>query len=646
MNEVADRVHLAVDGAGPVVLTTFVVVLGAGAVLGLAFYVWYALALSKLFTRLGVEGWKGWVPILNEATILTLGGKPAWNVLFYFIPIVQIYGLILKIQAVHSINSRFGRGAGSTVLGVLLPPVWASILAWGVPPYPEGDRLAALQPGPRRQGQSHLDAPPHDSSKGYLAPPILPPGAESAQGTQGSFAPDAPAAPAAQAFAPAPPTFMPPAPSFTPPAPTFERPAPPFTPDAPTFEPVAPSSGPAPQRFEPVAPPPESADVPTSAPAYPDAPVPPSVDAAPTAAPASLIIDVPGVERTASAAPSAPPSIPAAASDVDDVGGAAGGASDPVLETLPQPPARAVLAAEQPSASTDRGGFPDDPQVSVGSLPDRLGAAPEPGARSPRFTPPSPVPVVLPIPEPPRAAPAPEEVHPPADAQGLQAVEQQTSDADAAPASSVDVDADIHQTLSGPSQIWAAPFADTIDPPAPAPAPAPTPAPAPAPVEASAAPGIRPAPVASAPPLTQPSPPVHLAAASTGSAADDDVDDDFEATVVVSRRRGVRRVLVLDDGRSFALSATSVVIGRNPTGEPGEQRLAIADSTRTLSKTHARLIVQADEWRLTDLHSTNGVVVVADDGAETLLDPGESVIGAGRFVLGEVGMHVEVGTDS
>ena len=128
--------------------------------------------------------------------------------------------------------------------------------------------------------------------------------------------------------------------------------------------------------------------------------------------------------------------------------------------------------------------------------------------------------------------------------------------------------------------------------------------------------------------------------------AADPADDDVEATVVVQRNRGPRRVLVLDDGRTFALSATSIVIGRNPEGAPGEQRLSIPDKTRTLSKTHARLVVQGDEWRLTDLHSTNGVVVVADDGAETLLDAGESVTGAGRFVLGEVGMHVALESGS
>ncbi|KJL19350.1 DUF5684 domain-containing protein [Microbacterium foliorum] len=462
MNEVADRVQLAVDGAGPAVLTTLVAVLGVGALLGLAFYVWYALALSKLFARLGVEGWKGWVPILNEATILTLGGKPAWNVVFYFIPIVQIYGLIVKIQAVHGINGRFGRGAGSTVLAVLLPPVWASILAWGAPPYPEGDRLAALQPGPRRQGQPQ-DAPPHDSSKGYLAPPILPPGGESAHGEPASFAPAAPAAAAPPAFVsppPAMPNFERPATASTPAAPqaapTFAPPAPPAAPaappaaptlatQAPSFAPPAPASPSVAPGFPPV-------DAPAPAPAYPDAPVPSAVDAAP----ASLIVGVPGVERAEPAESAAPPAssappvspappvssappvspsiAPTAAHDVDGLPGAAEEASDPVLETLPQPPARAAGAAEEPAAPTTHAGTSDDPHVSAGSLPDRLGAAPAPDARAPRFTAPAPVPVVLPVPEPSRPSPAFAEIDPHTDAE-----------------------IDIDQTLSGDAPLSPAP---------------------------------------------------------------------------------------------------------------------------------------------------------------------------------------------
>ena len=59
-----------------------------------------------------------------------------------------------------------------TVLAILLPPVWATILAWGTPPHPEGERLAALQPGPRRTAQPAA-APARDAS-GYTIPSLAP----------------------------------------------------------------------------------------------------------------------------------------------------------------------------------------------------------------------------------------------------------------------------------------------------------------------------------------------------------------------------------------------------------------------------------------------------------------------------------------
>ena len=153
-------------------VTMLAIVGGVGVLVGLAVYVWYALALSRLFPRIDGEGWKGWVPVLNEAEILARGGVPAWSVVFYFIPIVQLYGIYLKVVATHRINRRFGRGAGMTVLAILLPPVWATILAWGTPPHPEGERLAALQPGPRRTAQPAA-APARDAS-GYTIPSLAP----------------------------------------------------------------------------------------------------------------------------------------------------------------------------------------------------------------------------------------------------------------------------------------------------------------------------------------------------------------------------------------------------------------------------------------------------------------------------------------
>jgi hypothetical protein len=45
-------------------------------------------------------------------------------------------------------------------------------------------------------------------------------------------------------------------------------------------------------------------------------------------------------------------------------------------------------------------------------------------------------------------------------------------------------------------------------------------------------------------------------------------------------------------------------------------------------------------WTITDLNSTNGVLLVASDGAEELIEPGASAQVRGRFILGKVGMSI------
>ncbi|MFN3867373.1 MAG: DUF5684 domain-containing protein [Demequina sp.] len=99
------------------------------ALTGLALYVWYAWALSRVFPRLGADAWRGWVPVVNEMTIFERGGVPAWNVAFYYVPIANLYALYLRFVATGRINAQCGRGAGMSVLAVLVPPVWATSLA-------------------------------------------------------------------------------------------------------------------------------------------------------------------------------------------------------------------------------------------------------------------------------------------------------------------------------------------------------------------------------------------------------------------------------------------------------------------------------------------------------------------------------------
>lgn len=406
------------------IVAALVVAMIVGALACVAYYVWYSLALSLVFPKLGGESWKGWVPVLNEAEIMARGGVPAWSVVYFFIPIVSFYGLYLKVIALSRINARFGRGVGATVLGVLLPPVWASLLAWGRNPnnaeFPQ--RLVARVPAPDPLVGPLAGEPPPSAfaaardASGYAIPTPAPP------------APHAPPAPIAPPALIEPPAFVSPPALVDPPAPVV-----------------------------------------------PPAPLDPPALVQP---PAPAIIENPWAPRVAAV---------------------------PQESLLVAPPT-------QP------------PPVTLASIP-----------------------VATP-------APLAEIMAPPSEPLPLESI----------------------------------------------PKPIPTPPPAP----------------------------------------DFDAEDDLDSTVVVDRRPRVNWSLVLDDGTTLPITATLVALGRNPTAQPGAQALVVPDATRTLSKTHASLVLDDGEWSVTDLNSTNGVMVISATGVETLLDPGATAVVEGGFILGKVGMRL------
>jgi hypothetical protein len=403
------------------------------------------------------------VPSLNEAELLARGGVPAWSVVYYFIPIVQFYGLYLRFVALSRINAQFGYGTGMSVLGLLMSPVWASVLAWGkartAPVLDE--RVAAMVPssgtGPLAEDS---DLPTFTTS----AEPVA----------------EEPAAPAPAAATGAEPAVI--------------------------HNPWAPTS---------------PLDAPTPTVAIPAAIVPPSPSAATV---------VPAVAAPPAAMPASAPPAP------------------PVVSNLAAPP------------------------------PAPAAAEPAPVSQFPAFAP-APDPVEV---------PAPERIE--------------------------------------PVEIPAEPAPERIEPvEIPAPEPVEVPAPDPEPV---------------APPAPAETPPPAAPVEAEVEAEVEDDEDEYASTVVVDRRPNVRWALLLDDGRSFPLTAESVELGRKPEGSaPGVQYLPIPDTTRTLSKTHARLTVADGLWTVTDLNSTNGVLSVAGD-VETLLPAGSSTPVPERFILGKVGMRV------
>lgn len=113
---------------------TAVVLGGVGLLVALLCWVWYSAALSALFRRLGAPTWKAWTPVVQEVELYERGGVPGWSVVYLFVPVVQLWGLALRGVAAHRIGRALGRGAGTTVLAVLLPPVWAGLVGWARAP--------------------------------------------------------------------------------------------------------------------------------------------------------------------------------------------------------------------------------------------------------------------------------------------------------------------------------------------------------------------------------------------------------------------------------------------------------------------------------------------------------------------------------
>jgi hypothetical protein len=278
--------------------TIIFVVWGIFFVASLGCYIWYALMLGVVFERLGAERWKAWVPLLNEAEVFRLGGVAPWSALLFLVPIAQYYALYLKGVAASRIGARFGRGIGTIVVAILVPPVWATVLA----------RSVAADPGLHER-----IAPSTMSRSGYSGPvsspqppaepvPPVAPGA----GLPSLVAPPAPPPPppaVAAAPPPPPPGGMPPPPP-PPPPPTAAPPPPPAQAMTP---PPAP-----PARPTPPAPP-----APAAAPTLPAEPMRPAqspLPPAPTAQivpPPSIITPPPGLTPPPTVTSAAPPSAPA-----------------------------------------------------------------------------------------------------------------------------------------------------------------------------------------------------------------------------------------------------------------------------------------------------------------------------------------------
>jgi hypothetical protein len=141
----------------------------------------------------------------------------------------------------------------------------------------------------------------------------------------------------------------------------------------------------------------------------------------------------------------------------------------------------------------------------------------------------------------------------------------------------------------------------------------------------------------SAPPAASAPPPV---APVLPSGADDE-------TRVVAPKAPTWRLTLPD--RQVLTVESALFVGRNPSRtihDADGALLAVDDQTKSVSKTHAFIEVDAAGLWVTDLDSTNGVfVALPDDDDGVQAEPGERVpVPAGSdIVLGEFVIQVEKG---
>jgi pSer/pThr/pTyr-binding forkhead associated (FHA) protein len=99
-------------------------------------------------------------------------------------------------------------------------------------------------------------------------------------------------------------------------------------------------------------------------------------------------------------------------------------------------------------------------------------------------------------------------------------------------------------------------------------------------------------------------------------------------------------VIRFDDGQEFEIKGFTL-IGRNPDKDvmPNADLIAVQDSTKTMSKTHAALAIsQEGKLLIEDLESTNGTFFQGESDFETVVQNGNplEIVPGTRVRLGDV----------
>lgn len=122
-----------------------------------------------------------------------------------------------------------------------------------------------------------------------------------------------------------------------------------------------------------------------------------------------------------------------------------------------------------------------------------------------------------------------------------------------------------------------------------------------------------------------------------------ELSEDFDETRIAVRSTTTRWRISVEGHRDVEFTATDILIGRKPSSRrdvPGAELVTIPDPTRTVSKTHARMLLRGDQWVIIDLESTNGVYVETSRGEHQVVS-GTEIPVTRMFSLGDLRVSIQ-----
>lgn len=89
------------------------------------------VSLWKVFVKTGRPGWASIVPVYNIWVLLEIVGYPGWWALLSFVPVANIFPIVMTIVAYFKLAKLFGKSDGFAVCSIFFPLITMPILAFG-----------------------------------------------------------------------------------------------------------------------------------------------------------------------------------------------------------------------------------------------------------------------------------------------------------------------------------------------------------------------------------------------------------------------------------------------------------------------------------------------------------------------------------